>query len=304
MNITTKYVVGLGEVLWDVLPQGKKIGGAPANFAFHASQFGLPTKIVSAIGNDDLGDEIISVFSKKHLDLEIVRVAYPTGQVSVTLDAQGVPQYNICEGVAWDHIPFTLQLKQLALHTRAVCFGSLAQRNKESRASIQQFLNTMPDGKGQYKIFDINLRQHFYTRELISESLAHANVLKINDEELVIVSNIFGYEWDESKLKEICKAFLLQFNLDMVILTCGTKGSYVFTLTCCSFVDTPQVKVVDTVGAGDSFTGSFVAALLNGLPVAEAHKLAVKVSAFVCQNEGAMPELSPYLKEQGIGNIV
>lgn len=299
MENNTQYVVGLGEALWDVLPQGKKIGGAPANFAFHASQFGLPTKVVSAVGNDDLGDEIISVFCQKHLDLEIVRVAYPTGQVSVTLDAQGVPQYNICEGVAWDHIPFTSQLKQLALRTRAVCFGSLAQRSEESRASIQQFLNTMPDGKGQYKIFDINLRQHFYTRELISESLARANVLKINDEELVIVSNLFDYEWEDSKLKEICNAFLSQFNLDMLILTCGTKGSYVFSPAGCSFIDTPWVKVLDTVGAGDSFTGSFVAALLNGLSITEAHHLAVKVSAFVCQNEGAMPELPPYLKEQG-----
>lgn len=296
--MNTKYIIGLGEALWDMLPQGKKIGGAPANFAFHASQFGLPTKVVSAVGNDTLGDELISAFQKKHLNLNISRVDYPTGTVQVTLDAQGIPCYEICQNVAWDHITFNEELEQLAYNTRAVCFGSLAQRSNESRKAIYQFIDTMPSGKGQYKVFDINLRQQFYSRELIKESMKRANVLKINDEELTIVSQLFGYEWSEDCLKNICEEFIVRFKLDILILTCGTRGSYVFTNDACSFCKTPQIKVADTVGAGDSFTGSFVAALIHGLSISEAHQLAVDVSAFVCQNEGAMPSLPNQLIER------
>lgn len=298
MKNDTRYVVGLGEVLWDVLPQGKKIGGAPANFAFHASQFGLPSKVISAVGHDALGTEAINALTHKHLNLAINQVNYPTGTVQVSLNEQGIPQYEICENVAWDYIEFTDNLKQLAYQTQAVCFGSLAQRSKVSQSTIYQFLDTMPNGEGQYKIFDINLRQHFYTADLISNSLKRANVLKINDEELVIVSQLFGYEWAESETKNICQALIERFRLKMLILTCGTKGSYIFTPDYDSFVETPHVKVIDTVGAGDSFTGAFVAGLIKGLSLNEAHMLAVNVSAFVCQNEGAMPELPQNLKDR------
>ena len=163
-------IVGMGEALWDVLPEGKKIGGAPANFAYHVSQFGFDSRVVSAVGNDELGDEIMKVFKEKQLKNQIERVDYPTGTVQVTLDDEGVPCYEIKEGVAWDNIPFTDELKRLALNTRAVCFGSLAQRNEVSRATINRFLDTMPDIDGQLKIFDINLRQDFYTKEVLRES--------------------------------------------------------------------------------------------------------------------------------------
>ena len=174
-------IVGMGEALWDVLPEGKKIGGAPANFAYHVSQFGFDSRVVSAVGNDELGDEIMSVFKEKKLNTQIERVDYPTGTVQVTLDAEGVPCYEIKEGVAWDNIPFTDELKRLALNTRAVCFGSLAQRNEASRATINRFLDTMPEIDGQLKIFDINLRQDFYTKEVLRDSFQRCNVLKIND---------------------------------------------------------------------------------------------------------------------------
>ena len=173
-------IVGMGEALWDVLPEGKKIGGAPANFAYHVSQFGFDSRVVSAVGNDELGDEIMSVFKEKKLNTQIERVDYPTGTVQVTLDAEGVPCYEIKEGVAWDNIPFTDELKRLALNTRAVCFGSLAQRNEASRATINRFLDTMPEIDGQLKIFDINLRQDFYTKEVLRDSFQRCNVLKIN----------------------------------------------------------------------------------------------------------------------------
>ena len=289
-------IVGMCEALWDVLPEGKKIGGAPANFAYHVSQFGFDSRVVSAVGNDDLGDEILKVFKEKQLKHQLQTVNYPTGTVQVTLDDNGIPCYDIKEGVAWDNIPFTDVLKRLALSTRAVCFGSLAQRNEVSRTSINRFLDTMPDGEGQLKIFDINLRQGFFTKDIIRDSCQRCNVLKINDEELVAISRLFGYPGID--LQDKCWILLAKYNLKMLILTCGTNGSYVFTPGVVSFQETPKVPVADTVGAGDSFTATFTAALLKGKSVPEAHKLAVEVSAYVCTQSGAMPELPQVLKDK------
>ena len=282
-------IVGMGEALWDCLPEGKKIGGAPANFAYHVSQFGFNSRVVSAVGNDALGDELMEVFNSKKLQTAIARVEYPTGTVQVTLDAVGVPQYEIKEGVAWDNIPFNDSLRDLALRTRAVCFGSLAQRSVVSRTTINRFLDAMPDTGNELKIFDINLRQNFYTREVLCESMQRCNILKINDEELVTISRIFGYPGID--LQDKCWILLAKYNLKMLILTCGTNGRYVFTPGVVSFQETPKVKVADTVGAGDSFTATFTAAILKGMPIPEAHKLAVEVSAFVCTQSGAMPTL-------------
>ncbi|MCD8251151.1 MAG: carbohydrate kinase [Phocaeicola dorei] len=289
MRTKRNYVVGIGEALWDVLPEGKKLGGAPANFAYHVSQFGLQSRVVSAIGDDKLGNEILDNFQGKGLHTLIEKVEYPTGTVQVQLDNEGVPCYDIKENVAWDNIPFTDKLKQLAQKTCAVCYGSLAQRNVVSRETINTFLDAMPEGKGQYKIFDINLRQGFYTKEIICNSMQRCNILKINDEELVTVSRMFGYPGID--LQDKCWILLAKYKLEMLILTCGVNGSYVFTPGSVSFVETPKVEVADTVGAGDSFTAAFVSAILKGKPVNEAHQLAVNVSAYVCTQNGAMPEL-------------
>ena len=279
----------MGEALWDMLPEGKKIGGAPANFAYHVSQFGLDSRVVSAVGEDELGAEILKNFREKKLNCMIETVPYPTGTVQVELDINGVPCYDIREGVAWDNIPFTPALEGLARQTRAVCFGSLAQRSVVSRETINRFLDAMPDGEGQYKIFDINLRQGFYTKEILCNSMRKCNILKINDEELVTVSRMFGYPGID--LQDKCWILLAKYNLRMLILTCGVNGSYVFTPGEISFVETPKVEVADTVGAGDSFTAAFVASILKGKPVPEAHKIAVATSAFVCTQNGAMPVL-------------
>ncbi len=289
-------IVGMGEALWDVLPEGKKIGGAPANFAYHVSQFGFDSRVVSAVGEDKLGNEILKNFDAKKLNYLIEKVPYPTGTVQVELDPNGVPMYDIKENVAWDNIPFTSALEELAKKTRSVCFGSLAQRSVVSRETINSFLNAMPDGEEQCKIFDVNLRQGFYTKEILCNSMKRCNILKINDEELVTVSRMFGYPGID--LQDKCWILLAKYNLKMLILTCGVNGSYVFTPGEISFVETPKVEVADTVGAGDSFTATFVAAILKGKPVAEAHKLAVEVSAYVCTQNGAMPELPVRLKER------
>ena len=282
-----RYVVGLGEVLWDVLPEGKKLGGAPANFAYHAGQFlGMDSTIaVSALGDDKLADETIEALREHGLNDLLPRVPYPTGTVQVQLDEQGIPTYDIKENVAWDNIPFDDDIAQIARNCRAVCFGSLAQRNVVSRETIQKFLDATP--ADCLKIFDINLRQQFYTQEILRESFQRCNILKINDEELVLIGRMFGYPGLDIENK--CWLILGKYNLDMLVLTCGTNGSYVFTPGHVSFQETPKVKVADTVGAGDSFTGSFVGSILNGKSVPEAHRTAVQVSAYVCTQNGAMP---------------
>ena len=282
-------VIGIGEALFDVLPEGKKLGGAPANFAYHVSQFGLESCAVSAMGDDELGRELEKELNDHHLNYQIDKVAYPTGTVQVSLDANGIPCYDIKEGAAWDNIPYTPALEKLAKNCTAACFGSLAQRNEVSRNTIYHFLDNMPEGEGILKIFDINLRQGFYDKDIITESIKRCNILKINDEELITVSRIFGYPGID--LENKCWLLLGTYNLKMLILTCGVNGSYVFTPGEVSFIETPKVEVADTVGAGDSFTGAFVASILKGKSVREAHELAVKVSAFVCTQNGAMPVL-------------
>ncbi|MCD8177557.1 MAG: carbohydrate kinase [Tannerellaceae bacterium] len=289
-------IVGMGEALWDMFPEGKQIGGAPANFAYHMSQFGYESRVVSAVGDDSLGNEILDNFKGKKLNCLIPKVPYPTGTVQVELDENGVPCYEIKENVAWDNIPFTPELEEVAKNTKAVCFGSLAQRSIVSRETINQFLDTMPADEDVCKIFDINLRQSFYTKEVLCNSLEKCNILKINDEELVIISRMFGYPGID--LEDKCWILLAKYNLKMLILTCGVNGSYVFTPGVVSFVETPKVEVADTVGAGDSFTAAFCAAILNGKPVHDAHQLAVEVSAYLCTQNGAMPELPAELKNK------
>lgn len=286
-----EIVVGMGEALWDVLPEGKKIGGAPANFAYHVSQFGLPSCVVSAIGDDALGKEIIENFTSKGLDQLIAEVPYPTGTVQVEIDQTGIPLYDIKENVAWDNIPYTEHLDALAKRTKAVCFGSLAQRNVVSRNTINHFLDTMPKDDDSLIVFDVNLRQGFYNKEILCKSMQNCNILKINDEELITVSRMFGYPGID--LQDKCWILLGKYNLKMLILTCGINGSYVFTPGNVSFQATPKVEVADTVGAGDSFTAAFIASILKGKSVTEAHSIAVKTSAFVCTQKGAMPILPP-----------
>ena len=282
-------VVGMGEALWDVLPEGKKIGGAPANFAYHVSQFGLPSCVVSAVGEDALGKEIIENLTSKGLNQLIETVPYPTGTVQVEIDQAGVPQYEIKENVAWDNIPYTARLEALADRTKAVCFGSLAQRNVVSRNTINRFLDAMPQSPDSLIVFDVNLRQGFYNKEILTNSMERCNILKINDEELVTVSRMFGYPGID--LQDKCWILLGKYNLKMLILTCGINGSYVFTPGHVSFQPTPTVEGEDTVGAGDSFTAAFIASILRGDSVSDAHAKAVQVSAFVCTQKGAMPIL-------------
>ena len=294
-TVEKKYIVGIGEILWDMLPEGKKMGGAPANFAYHASQLGLESWAVSAVGCDSLGDEIISQLEERNMNVYCIRAYRPTGTVQVELDDEGIPQYEIKEDVAWDMIPFTSELHDMALQTRAVCFGTLAQRSAMSRSSINRFLDSMPDDKGIYKIFDVNLRQHFYTKDILTDSMRKCNVLKINDEELCILTEMLEYPSDD--IQGTGDRLMKEYGIDIVILTCGTEGSYIFSHGNTSYVYTPEVEVADTVGAGDSFTAAFIASLLKGEDIRTAHRFAVDVAAYVCTQKGAMPALPYNLKK-------
>ena len=281
--MSKKVIVGIGEILWDMLPTGKALGGAPANFAYHAQRLGEEGWAVSAIGDDPLGAEIMDIVKDKKLHNLIAVTDKPTGTVQVSLDAKGVPTYNIMEDVAWDNIPFTPEMEALAARTDAVCFGSLVQR-MGSRESVLKFLRaTRP---GALRVFDINLRQHYYGAEVIDESLRLSDILKINDEEIRIVADMFQLEGDDIAA---CRALIRRYGLKLVILTKGADGSVVVTEKETIPQAVNPVKVVDTVGAGDSFTAAFVVAYLRGDSLADAQRLANETAAYVCSCKGAMP---------------
>ena len=283
MNTQKKVIVGIGEILWDMLPTGKALGGAPANFAYHAKRLGEDGWAVSAIGNDALGREIMEIVMEKGLKNLISVTSRPTGTVQVSLDAKGVPSYTIMEDVAWDNIPFTPQMAALASRADAVCFGSLVQRGN-SRDSVLRFLRAMrPEA---LRVFDINLRQHYYSKEVIDESLQLSDILKINDEEIRIVAELFGLGGDDTAA---CRALIERYGLKLVILTRGADGSEVITADEAIPQAVGQVEVVDTVGAGDSFTAAFVVAYLRGDSLADAQRLANETAAYVCSCKGAMP---------------
>ena len=279
-------VVGIGELLWDVLPTGKKAGGAPINFVYHATQLGAEGYAISAVGKDELGEEIVQELDNNHIAHCIESVDYPTGTVEVTLE-KGIPTYNIIENVAWDHIPVSSKAIEIVKEAKAICFGTLAQRNMDSQKALTELLSYAPEDA--LRFFDINIRQNYYSKELILDLLEKANILKINDEELEMLRPMMGLERD---YEVCCKALLEKYGLKYVILTAGSKFSAIYSTDENSVIGTPKVAVADTVGAGDSFSGAFVYSILAGKSLKEAHRKAVSTAAFVCSKEGAWPEYS------------
>ncbi|HPO15723.1 MAG TPA: carbohydrate kinase [Candidatus Hydrogenedentes bacterium] len=282
-------VVGLGEVLWDLLPDGKLLGGAPANFAYHAKGLGAEAFVVSAVGPDDLGGEILSQLDRSGLETRYIHqdAEHPTGRVTVTLDAAGTPSYVIHTDVAWDFIPQSPALLDLAERTDATCFGTLCQRSPISQHTVRSFLENTP--QDSLRVFDINLRQQFYSASIIHNMLTLSNVLKLNDEELPVVAKLLEMDGAETSLME---ELVRRYDLRLVALTRGAKGSLLCTREGWSDHPGMSVTVADTVGAGDAFTAALVMGLLENHPLGEINAQANRLAAYVCTQKGAMPPYS------------
>lgn len=286
-------IVGIGETVWDCLPEGRRLGGAPVNFCYFAKELGAEAYPVTAVGDDALGDETLKELERTGLDLNYVsRDALPTGRVLVTLDEAGVPKYDIVENVAWDALECTPAIRSLVSGADAVCWGSLAQRSVRSREAVMNILDSVP--AAALKVFDINIREPFYSKEVITESLKRADVLKLNEDELPLLMSLYGLPSDAD---EAIARLVSGYSLKYVLFTQGAVRSGIYDASGeISSLPTPKVKVVDTVGAGDSFTAAFVTGLLKGDSVAAAHRRAVDVSAFVCTRSGVIHPLPADLR--------
>ena len=286
-------IVGIGELLWDVLPGGRRMGGAPVNFAFYAREGGADAHVVSAVGMDESGTELLDRISRLGIDTSAVeRNDHPTSTVEVTLDGAGVPTYRIREEVAWDYIVQTPATDAAVAGADAICWGTLAQRNAVSRDNIAKIIAAAP--KTCLRLFDINLRLDYYDETIIRQSLEAADILKLNEDELPIVARYFSLGNDpEQAIRQLLKRFALRY----VVFTEGSRGSRITAAGGeTSYMETPRVEVADTVGAGDAFTAAFAISLLKGLPLAACHRRAVEVAAFVCTQHGAITPLP----EEGI----
>ena len=285
-------VIGLGEVLWDLLPNGTQLGGAPANFAYHAHALGAVAYPISRVGKDAPGDELLQRLDALGLPTKCIQVDHeaPTGTVSVELMAGGQHRFTIHEDVAWDRIEAEERLLGLAASADAVCFGTLGQRCNASRAAIQAIASSVPPDR--LRIFDINLRQQFYSREVIEQSLRIANVLKINDEELPVVAALLTVPGDT--LDQL-GALAHTYDLQLVALTQGSQGSVLYAGGHVSRVAGIPVAVSDTIGAGDAFTAAMTLGWLSGWDLDEINRRAGAVASFVCSQPGATPPLPPEL---------
>ena len=287
-------VIGLGELLWDVFPDGKQLGGAPINFACIAAQLGAEAYPVSCIGQDPQGVALRNALSDLYIDHSYIQEdnQKPTGTVQIVLDQAGIPSYEIRNEVAWDAIRFTEKLKQLAKRASAVCFGSLAQRGDVSQKTIYDFLNSTPSKC--LRIFDVNLRQDIYTKQIVEDSLKLCNILKLSDEELPILSEWFDLT---GPVMGQLKILLEQFDLEMVAYTRGKAGSILVSSETSDEHQGVPTNMVDSVGAGDAFTAALCLGLLNQMQLFDIHKKANAVAAFVCSKKGGTPKVPFEIKK-------
>jgi fructokinase len=286
-------VVGVGELLWDLLPGERHIGGTVANFAYHANHLGAVGLVVSCLGRDAAGDEMTAQLRARGLSTDTLRYDdhHPTGTVTVTVAADGQPEYVIHTAVAWDYLRLDAPLIELALHADAVCFGTLAQRGEVSREAIQQFVRATPPDC--LRVFDINLRQDFYTPLTITTSLELAHVLKLNDAELAQVLPLLDLPHDETAA---IRELMSRYSLRLVALTRGKEGSTLYTDQRVSRHPgyAPEV-VVDTVGAGDAFTAALVCGLVRNEDLDRIHDRASRLAGYVCSQPGATPDTRAFL---------
>ncbi|HEX3717983.1 MAG TPA: carbohydrate kinase [Verrucomicrobiae bacterium] len=285
-------VIGIGEVLWDILPSGKQLGGAPANFAFHARSLGGRSRVISRVGQDSLGAEILQRLQTLGLPTSEIQIdpSKPTGTVSVELSSDGQPRFTIHQDVAWDNLALEKSALTAVSEADAVSFGTLAQRREPSRGTIRSLLAAARPSA--LRILDINLRQDYFSREIIETSLKLANVLKLNDGELPIVSEFLGVF---GNIREVVERIAQRHGLRLVCLTRGAHGSLLYSAG--EWADDPSepVEVKDTVGAGDAFTAALAMGMLEGKPLSEINRRANQIARYVCSREGATPALPEFL---------
>ncbi|MFZ0774368.1 MAG: carbohydrate kinase [Candidatus Sulfotelmatobacter sp.] len=304
-------VVGLGELLWDLFPAGKQLGGAPANFAYITSLLGDEGIPASRLGADALGAEAIRRLQELGLSTEFIQSDgdHPTGTVKVQVDSTGQPCFEISESVAWDFFDSTPQWQTLAQQADAVCFGSLAQRSEGSRVTIRRFLlGTRPNA---VRVFDVNLRQNFYNAQVIAESMKFATVVKLNHEELPRIMRLLELQ-DHSKQDspeedrsedDSARCLLSSYDLKLVCVTRGMNGSLLVSADAHSEHPGLRVKVADTVGAGDAFTAALVHGYLRATPLAQINETANRVGAWVASQPGATPAPKPGGLEENLADI-
>ncbi len=286
-------VIGIGEVLWDLLPSGPQLGGAPVNFACHAGQFGAEAGVITRVGYDAPGREILRRLKDMGLKNDTVQVdlKLPTGAATVVLEQGGSPHFSINPDVAWDNLNFTEEALEACRQASALCFGTLAQRNPAASAAIRQMVSAAPFLS--LRVFDINLREPFYTQTLIEQSMELANVVKLNEHELNVLAKMFDLTGSPNeKLEQLAR----RFDLQLVALTRGETGSLLYQTGRWSDLPGGLVKVVDTVGAGDSFTAALVMGLLHGLGLEAMHQIAADTAAYVCSRPGATPVLPEHVR--------
>lgn len=290
---TPPKVAGIGEVLWDIFPDGSLLGGAPTNFACHCRQLGADAHVVSCVGNDDLGRQAIAGLKQRDVGVSYLQQhdARPTGSVAVTLDKKGKPTYDILQNVAWDYLTFTPELATFAPSLDAACFGVLGQRSEASRQTIRSLLQKMPSHA--LKILDVNLRKPFFSKTLVQESLTLATVLKLSDEELPVLASYF--DLTGSAIEQLV-ALRERFDLSLVAYTRGPEGSLLVGADETVTTRGVEMTVVDSVGAGDSFTAALCMGLLKSLPLADVNVFANRVAGYVCSQKGACPKLPDHLR--------
>jgi len=286
-------VVGIGELLWDLLPSGRQLGGAPANFAYHARTLGTDARPISRVGRDELGRELLDRLETLGLPRDAIELdpTAPTGTVTVQVGADGQPQYVIHENVAWDALRGEAPARRAVAEADAVCFGSLAQRSEPSRSTIRSLVASTPPTA--LRIFDVNLRQHYFSRDVIDDSLRLANVLKVNDTELPRLAELFQLTGNP---RDQIAALATRYSLRLVAYTRGAAGSLLYADGQWSDHPGVSTQVVDTVGAGDSFTAAMTLGLLAGWGLDHVNEQANRVAAYVCSCAGGTPPLPAELR--------
>lgn len=289
-------IVGIGEVLWDVFPHSRKLGGAPANFAYFVKKLGQNGLVASRVGDDLMGKEILDFLAKLSLCRDFIQIdsEHPTGTVDVKIDDNGQPDYIINKNVAWDFLEFSDRWKKLAKEADVICFGTLAQRSLKSRRTIIDFLKMARSST--IKVFDINLRQNFYSLKTIVQSLELATILKLNTEELGILKNLMGYSSEKNDIN-FCRRLMNEYGIKLVCLTRGEDGSLLMDES--DYYDHPgyKISVADTVGAGDAFTAAVVIKYLDGGTLEEMSSSANRLGSWVSSQIGPTPVLDEEIKK-------